>query len=280
MQAGVSRWSGKMLLWTAFLTLLTLGLISCGGGRDKDKETPSASGEVRQYCNSVLAMETIPQPNIDFDALTPEQQVEEARKFARESIRPLADAIVANAPEQVKDEAAVRSNAVKEVESTGNLEAFDKPEVVRASRVSHQFELRNCGWERVEVTAVNYSFGGVPGELKRGATSFEFTNNGTEHHEMVIFRKNDDTTETFDQLLALPEDEAERKVTFVAAADAMPKQEGIYTVANLRAGEYAMVCFIPVGSTPEAQTAAEAAKQEIQGPPHFTRGMKSEFTIR
>jgi hypothetical protein len=271
--------SKKIQLWMALLTVLALVLVSCREERDKGKESPSA-GEVRQYCNSVLAIETIPEPAIDFDALTPEQQVEEVKKFARESIRPLANDIVANAPEQVKDEASVRNNAVREVENTGNLEAFDKPEVVQASKVEHEFDLKNCGWEKVEVNAVNYAFGGVPQELKRGATSFELTNNGTEHHEMVIFRKNDGTTETFDELLALPEDQAETKVTFVAAGDAMPRQEGIYTVANLRSGEYAMVCFIPVGSTPEAEAAAEAAKQEIQGPPHFTRGMKSEFTIK
>jgi uncharacterized cupredoxin-like copper-binding protein len=279
MQAGVSRWSDKMLLWIALVTVLAMGLVSCREGREKGRQTPSAA-QVRQYCTSALAIETIPEPAIDFDALSPEQQAEEAKKFARESIRPLANNIVANAPEQVKEEIAVLNNAVREVENTGNLEAFNKPEVVQASKVAHEFDLKNCGWGKVEVTAVNYAFGGVPKELKRGATSFELTNNGTEHHEMVIFRKNDDATESFDELLALPEDQAETKVTFVAASDATPKQEGVYTVASLRPGEYAMVCFIPVGSTPEAEAAAEAAKQEIQGPPHYTRGMKSEFTIK
>jgi hypothetical protein len=281
MHAGVSHWFERVLRLVAFLTLSALGLTACGGGEEgKRSPPPAAAGEVRQYCTSVLAVETIPEPAIDFDALTPEQQAEEAKKFARESIRPLADDIVANAPEEVKNEIAVLNNAVREVENTGNFEVFDRPDVARASRTAHEFDLRNCGWEKIEVTAVNYSFGGVSNELKRGANSFELKNNATEHHEMVIFRKNDDTTETFDQLLALPEEEAEKKVTFVAANDATPGEEGVYTVANLRSGQYAMVCFIPVGSTPEAEKAAEEAKQEIQGPPHFTRGMKSEFTVR
>lgn len=41
-----------------------------------------------------------------------------------------------------------------------------------------------------------------------------------------------------------------------------------------------MVCFIPVGTTPEAEKAAEESGKEIEGPPHFTRGMKGEFTVK
>jgi hypothetical protein len=281
MHEGMSHRIEMVLRLMAVLTLGALGLSACGGGEEgKRSPSPAAAGEVRQYCTSVLAVETIPEPAIDLDALPPDQQVEEAKKFARESIRPLADDIVANAPEQVREEVAVLNNAVREMENTGNFDVFERPEVVEASKVAHEFDLENCGWERVDVTATNYAFGGVPNQLRAGATSFELANNGSEHHEMVIFRKNDDTRETFDQLLALPEEEAEKKVTFVAATDAMPREDGVYTIANLRAGQYAMVCFIPVGSTPEAEKAAEESKQEIQGPPHFTRGMKSEFTVR
>jgi hypothetical protein len=41
-----------------------------------------------------------------------------------------------------------------------------------------------------------------------------------------------------------------------------------------------MVCFIPVGSTPEADKAAQDAGRDVEGPPHFTRGMKAEFTVK
>ena len=47
--------------------------------------------------------------------------------------------------------------------------------------------------------------------------SFKFTNEGAEDHELAIARKNDGVTESFDELLALPEEEAMTKVTFVTA---------------------------------------------------------------
>ena len=45
------------------------------------------------------------------------------------------------------------------------------------------------------------------------------------------------------------------------------------------AGDYVVVCFIPVGSTPEAIAEAEASGVEVEGPPHFTQGMFQEFTV-
>jgi hypothetical protein len=283
MHLAKGSWSRRILHSVALLTILAVGLTACGGGDggDEGKASPTAAAasEVQEYCTAVLAVETISEPDIDFDAMTPEQQQAEAKKFATQSIRPLADEIVANAPDEIKEEIDVLNNAVKEVENTGDFEVFEKPEVVKASTAAHEFDLQNCGWEKAEVTAIDYTFSGVPSSLDKGATSFEFSNNGAEHHEMAIFRKNDDTTETFDELFALPEAEAEKKVSFVAATDAMPKEEGVYTVANLKEGQYAVVCFIPVGSTPAAEKAAEEAKKEIEGPPHVTRGMKSEFTV-
>jgi hypothetical protein len=265
------------------LILLTLGLTACGGGDGGGggRASPSpAAARLEKYCASVLTIKSLTLPDIDFDALSPEQQAEEGKKFARESIRPIADDMVANAPREVSDEIGVFDNAVKEVENTGSFDPLERPDVLEASKSAHEFDVARCGWKRVDVTAVNYAFSGVPPELKRGPTSFELTNNGTEHHEMVIYRRNDDIKETFDQLLAMPQEEAEQRVTFVVQDDAQPQEDGAHAVADLKGGEYAMICFIPVGSTPEAERAAQEARQEIQGPPHFIRGMKSEFTVK
>lgn len=52
-----------------------------------------------------------------------------------------------------------------------------------------------------------------------------------------------------------------------------------YFVADLEEGEYIALCFIPVGLTPEAAAAVEEGGEEPQGPPHFTQGMRAEFTV-
>ena len=53
----------------------------------------------------------------------------------------------------------------------------------------------------------DYGFTGLPTSLPAGVISFELTNAGSEPQVMVLVRKNDNVTETFDELLALPEDE-------------------------------------------------------------------------
>jgi hypothetical protein len=47
----------------------------------------------------------------------------------------------------------------------------------------------------------------------------------------------------------------------------------------LEPGRYAMVCFIPVGFTPEVAAEAAASGTEPEGAPHFTEGMIAEFTV-
>jgi hypothetical protein len=46
---------------------------------------------------------------------------------------------------------------------------------------------------------------------------------------------------------------------------AEPGREGAKVKAQLEPGRYALVCFLPVAGS---------------GPPHFTRGMLREFTVR
>lgn len=272
--------TGSRAVWksTALFLILALGLAACGGG-DGDRKGKAAGG-AKEYCANKLTIETDPGPDIDFASLSLEQQREEIRKYAQSRLRPLADKVVATAPNEIKAEIGVLSNAVREMEGGADyVDAFGKPEVAAADKVVHDYDLGACGWEQVDVVAADYTFSGVSPELSTGPTSFDMTNNGAEHHELVIFRKNDDANETFDQILALPDSEAMRKVSFVAADEGMPKEEGIYAVADLKAGRYAMICFYPVGSTPEAENAARASGRPIQGDPHWKKGMKTEFTV-
>jgi hypothetical protein len=267
--------------WIAVFLALTL--TTCGqGGEDKGRQSPTAeaAATVEEYCTNVVALETVPEPDIDFEA-PPDQQAEETKKFAIGTIRPLANEVARTAPTAIKSETSFLSREFRKVEQTGDIDAFfQNPRVREAFTTTHKYDLENCGWERVNVTGADYAFTGVPPELKAGITSFEFANNGTELHEMLVIKKNPGTTETFDQLLAMPQEEAMKKATPKAATFGEPNEEGLYDVADLDAGQYVMVCFVPVGSTPEAAKAAEEANKQVEGPPHFTRGMKTEFTVK
>ena len=84
---------------------------------------------------------------------------------------------------------------------------------------------------------------------------------------MAIIKKKDGVDLSWDELLKLPDDEAESKTEFKGEAFAAAGDSS-KTLASLDAGDYAMVCFLPIGS-PDVE----------DGPPHFTEGMVHEFTV-
>jgi len=255
------------------LAVLALGFGLSGCGDDDDGD-----GDVEAYCEDTLAIETIPEPDIDFESMSEEEQAEAAKEFASEELVPLAEKIQANAPEEIADDIDTLVAAVDEIAETGDFGVFDSAETEEASDNAHAFDLANCGWESSEVTAREYEFEGVAAEYEAGPTSFEFSNAGEELHEFIVLKKKADTEESFDELLELPQEEAEGKVDEVGAVFGEPGDDD-YLVADLEEGEYIALCFIPVGLTPEAAAAAEEGGEEPQGPPHFTQGMRAEFTV-
>ena len=274
-----------MKITRLFLLLFAglLGLVACGDddddsatATDDGTETTAAEGDgegdLETYCEKTAEIEATlgPGPDIDFESATPAELTAAAKDFAGGATDLAAD-IQEAAPSAVRADIDVLVGALSEVAETGDFGAFEQPEVEEASTRAHAYDLESCGWQRVDVSAVDYEFKGIPSEPEAGTTSFEFSNDGTELHEMILIRKNDDTEETFDELLAMPEEEARTKTSSVGAAFAEPGEEGVYVVADLTPGEYIAICFIPVG-TADAET-------EVDGPPHFTQGMKTEFRV-
>lgn len=279
----ISRWVRSVLLIAALLGVAAAcgdddgdgvtssGEASASSGSASGSESGSEGGsgsesgaDVEAYCDATARIETVGEPDVDFETATEEEVAEAAKAFASDTLRPIADDIVAAAPEEVADDIALLSAAVDELAETGDFEAaFENDEVEAASDRTHAFDLENCGWQKVDVTAVDYAFQGL-GDAEAGIVSFEFSNEGEEPHEFVLFRKNDGVTESAQELLA-NEEESEDKVTFVAGTFAEPGDND-YAVADLEPGNYAAVCFVPVGGGEE-------------GPPHYTEGMVSEFSV-
>jgi len=254
-----ARWSISAL---AVLALGT-GLTACGDDDENDEALAT-------YCDKTAEIETIGEPDIDFQNASEEEIREGLKAFGRDELLPIADQIVANAPEEVEDDIDVLYNATKEIAETGNPEIFESEKVEAASDRLHAHDVDACDWKQIDVTAKDYAFEGIDAELEAGITSFEFTNEGKESHELVLLRKNEGVAETFDQLLELPEDQARSKVTSVGGTGGDPGDDE-YLLADLEPGEYIAICFISVGTTGE--------DHEGDGPPHFTKGMKHEFTV-
>lgn len=186
------------------------------------------------------------------------------------------ESLKADAPEEISGAVSGMADALLEPVANLEEEAFfaatTSASYVEDTEVVDQFVVDECEFSSIEVTAIDYAFEADVDGLEAGQVAFDFSNDGTELHEMALIRINDDTTETIEELLELPEEEAEAKTTFMGVSFAAPGENSTL-YADLEPGRYVMLCFIPTGSTSfeEAETA--------DGPPHFTHGMVKEFTI-
>lgn len=130
-----------------------------------------------------------------------------------------------------------------------------------------------CADEVLDVTTVEYEFQGVPEELSPGLYGVNLQNEGDEFHEMVVFRKNEDVTESFDEIFADgPEAIDESALTEIGGAFAPPGggSGGLFDMDE--PGDYIAVCFVPVGTTDVSSVPEEAQ-------PHYAQGMQVQFTV-
>lgn len=162
--------------------------------------------------------------------------------------------------------------AVANLDEAAFMAAMTSEAYVEDTAAIDRFVIAECEFRSVAVTAVDFAFEADLDGLEAGQVAFDFSNDGTEVHELALIRINDDITETIEELLALPEDEAMTKTSFIGVSFVAPG-ESKTMYADLDPGRYAVVCFIPTGST--SLEAAETA----DGPPHFTHGMVTEFTV-
>lgn len=136
----------------------------------------------------------------------------------------------------------------------------------------------------VAVVAVDYAFQGLPSSVPVG-TSLTLRNDGKELHELLVARKNDGVTESWDELIAMPEDQSMSKVTVYGPLVAAPGSTGssmdggATTIVLDAEGDYLAVCFVPQGMTSFPDPSASPDPAASFGPPHFALGMRQEFTV-
>jgi uncharacterized cupredoxin-like copper-binding protein len=117
-----------------------------------------------------------------------------------------------------------------------------------------------AGPETVAVTMVEYEFQGIPETVAAGETTFTVENTGEEQHELALVRI---VTETpIEELIELPEKKAQAQIEDAGHAFAKPGRSAELE-AELEAGRYGYVCFIPAPD----------------GTPHAFLGMLGEFTV-
>ena len=256
------------------IALAALLVLSGCGDDDDETATEGATATTvggaggDEFCQELIEIQQsepeIPEGTSEADA----QKIEE--QFFKEDFMPRAQRIRDAAPDEIQSDVAQIVDLFEE-KGPG---AFEDEAFSELNVKVNEYAVDECGAKKVSVTAREYAFEGVPATIESGPVGFFFENAGSELHEMVVLRKNDDTKESFDELFLLDQSEAEKKVTAMGGSFAFPGKKDV-RLADLEPGEYAVVCFIPVGLTPEKAQAEE----EPEGPPHVARGMKATFTV-
>lgn len=234
---------------SAALIVLTIagGLTACGDDADASA-----------FCDGVVDF-TGAVANLDVSEESTEEEVKAGGDALAKAFKP----VLANVPEDLESDAKQLDDVITSLEGGDASKLDDAAFETYTSLVDGAVE--ECEYPGAAVTAKDYAFD-APDTVTAGSVAFSFDNTSdAEEHEMIILRKQDGVDLSWEELLELPEEEAMSKTEFVAAAFA-PPGESSSSLATLEAGDYAMVCFIPVGGGED-------------GPPHFTQGMIHEFTV-
>lgn len=243
--------------WKVALVIVGLLVAACSSG-------PSA--EVVEFCDDYVSVQGL--MTMGPDETDPTPWVEDLTG-GLEALREGAPSTVSVAVGNMADALA---GPVEALDEEAYLALTTSDEFMDDMGVINRYVGEECGFGNVEVTAVDFSFEADLDGLETGRTMFQFANQGSELHEMALIRINEGTTETVEELLEMPEEEAEQKTSFVGVAFAAPGG-GSTMFADLGAGRYVILCFVPTGTTSfeDIETA--------EGPPHFTKGMVREFAI-
>jgi hypothetical protein len=265
--------------------LLVLGAAACGddddegtattepaatddtGGDDgtDDGGTGGGEGEAAAFCDPFFELR-----GVLFE--TPEDET--AGQYIEDEVVPKVEDLEAAADGDAAESASTFRSELDA--NKDDVEAlfgeFEGGQLGQSFRDLESSAADDCGWERIDVDAVDFDYEGMPADLPAGKYAIVMTNatEAGELHEIGLVRPNDDTTETLDELLELPEEEADAKIEFLDGAFAPPGETSVMFV-ELDPGTYYYACFIPIGSGSEDEGEA--------GPPHFTAGMKGELTV-
>jgi hypothetical protein len=130
----------------------------------------------------------------------------------------------------------------------------------------------------VQVYAVDGAFQNPPIDPTPG-TVLTFRNLGTEAHEMVVLRRNDDATakQTFEDLTKVNPTDLLKFVTVVGVLAADPGQEAQGQIELTQTGDYAVVDLLAKGTT--TAPASPDPMAIPTGVPNVANGMWTTFTV-
>jgi len=185
--------------------------------------------------------------------------------FVNDSLMPSVMTLVSELDGDARDAAETMHRTLESVATSGDPSVLHAPETAAAQATIGKAVHEGCDLVAVDVVAKEYRYEHAPDTLAAGRVSFALTNEGVEDHEMVLFKRAEGVTESLDELLQLPQDQAMGKMQFTGVAFGSPGTTNYVTV-DLEPGTYFIVCFLPQGGGED-------------GAPHFMSGMQHTITV-
>ena len=147
--------------------------------------------------------------------------------------------------------------------------AFESKDGTALLATLEAFIYESCPGAKLDVTAIDYEYQGIPATLPAGVTKIKLTNAAPKEGHMMVIAKLTAAGEAMelDKVLALPDKKAGKYIDYENAAfmQAEPGASG-YAPINLTPGKYAYMCFFPEGG-------------KKNGKPHFMLGMEGTVTV-
>lgn len=233
--------------------------------------TPTPTPTLADFCQAKVAIDAAflqEGPPEEEEGATPDPAKVGAQ--VKDTFGDLYANLVRTAQPEVADSVAKENDLLQAAISAGNADFTFSPDFGQAEAPIDEYLLDKCGYNKLSGTAVNYEYQGLPSVSPSGLTALTLTNSGTELHEMLLLRINDDVDLTAKEILALPEEEAMTKAVPMAVT-VVPPGSTATNFFDLTSGRYAVLCFIPKGSTPP--------EFHGEGAPHFTLGMLEDLKV-
>lgn len=269
------RWAAVALAATLSVTALgACGSSSSTAKKDTDKAgaSPTKVSGNGAFCSAWVTADAAATKGPDSGESEPNPA--QIAAFAKSLQAPVAT-VSKEAPAAMKAPVAKIVAIIDDAAAGKNPQALDPsgPTFGKPLNTVEAWVHTSCGFTKLDVMGVDYAFKGVPATIKPGVVSIKFENmSDAEFHEMALMRIKDGSGVTSTELeAALKKDAnaAQQKygddVEFLSSAQADPGETS-YATADLSAGDYVAVCFVPVGG-------------KDGGVPHAQKGMVSAFKV-
>ena len=224
--------------------------------------SPTATGgEIGVVCQNLLAIDSVPVP----DTGPADDPV--ANAAFGEAVRPLLVAVFEAAPAVLVDQLNVLMPIISATEQGAAL-PVDDPTVLTAIAAYESWAHTNCGFQRVELMAMDYEFEGAPTNLAAGPTSISLMNHSAkgESHIAAIGKLRQGQQVGPKQLVDMSFEQLSESLEILPNSAAAAPGQTVGVLVDLTPGHYFLLC--PSQSEADDPTTG-----------HLYRGMLAEFVV-